>query len=204
MQNKAQAVVISGGIVGCAILYHLVKGGWKDVVLLERKQLAAGSTWRAAAGFHALNGDPNIAKLKAYAVKMYDRAEHLTDRHIGLQRAGGPRKAQDPVVARPFAEPWWGRRRRGRKIGERTLRLSGPPAWSQPVCSPPGSPCSTATPRVCLRPMPGPSPRQGRCRARERNETSDIRIRSRFPVQFCGAETRLTKLSSYFDEADKD
>jgi dimethylglycine dehydrogenase len=45
------------------VLYHLTKAGWSDVVLLERKQLTAGSTWHAAGGMHTLNGDPNVARL---------------------------------------------------------------------------------------------------------------------------------------------
>ncbi len=47
METHARVVVIGGGVTGCAILYHLAKAGWKDVVLLERKELTAGSTWHA-------------------------------------------------------------------------------------------------------------------------------------------------------------
>ena len=56
MKSSAQAVVIGGGVVGASVLYHLTKAGWTDVVLLERKQLTAGSTWHAAGGMHTLNG----------------------------------------------------------------------------------------------------------------------------------------------------
>ncbi len=52
MKNKAQVVVIGGGVVGAGTLYHLAKKGWTDVVLLERKDLTSGSTWHAA-GFVA-------------------------------------------------------------------------------------------------------------------------------------------------------
>ena len=44
--------VIGGGIVGCSVLNHLVKHGWKEVVLLERPELTSGSTWHAAGGMH--------------------------------------------------------------------------------------------------------------------------------------------------------
>jgi glycine/D-amino acid oxidase-like deaminating enzyme len=43
-----QVVIIGGGVIGCSIAYHLTKLGWKDVVLLERAQLTAGTTWHAA------------------------------------------------------------------------------------------------------------------------------------------------------------
>ena len=60
MKSSAQVVVVGGGVVGASVLYHLTKAGWTDVVLLERKQLTAGSTWHAAGGMHTLNGDPNV------------------------------------------------------------------------------------------------------------------------------------------------
>ena len=68
MKTTAQVVVIGGGVVGCSVLYHLTKKGWKDVLLLERDQLTSGSTWHAAGGFHTLNGDPNVAMLQSYTV----------------------------------------------------------------------------------------------------------------------------------------
>ncbi len=46
--QRAQVVVIGGGVIGTSIAYHLTKLGITDVVLLERKELTAGTTWRAA------------------------------------------------------------------------------------------------------------------------------------------------------------
>ena len=54
MKTQTQVVVIGGGVVGCSVLYHLTKAGWHDVVLVERDQLTAGSTWHAAGGFSAI------------------------------------------------------------------------------------------------------------------------------------------------------
>jgi dimethylglycine dehydrogenase len=61
MKYETQVVVIGGGIVGVAVLYHLALLGWSDVVLVERRQLTAGSTSHAAVGAHSLNGSPVIA-----------------------------------------------------------------------------------------------------------------------------------------------
>ena len=44
LPTKARAVIIGGGVAGCSVAYHLAKQGWKDVVLLERKQLTSGTT----------------------------------------------------------------------------------------------------------------------------------------------------------------
>ena len=43
MKSHARVVVIGGGIVGVSTLYHLVKRGWTDVVLVEKTELTAGS-----------------------------------------------------------------------------------------------------------------------------------------------------------------
>ena len=46
MRDRAQAVVIGGG-VGGAVLYWLTKLGWSDVVLVERADLTSGSTFHS-------------------------------------------------------------------------------------------------------------------------------------------------------------
>ena len=46
--SHARAAVVGGGIVGCSVAYHLAKLGWRDVVLLERRELSCGTTWHAA------------------------------------------------------------------------------------------------------------------------------------------------------------
>ena len=70
MKSSYQAVVIGGGVVGASVLYHLSKFGWTDIALLERSELTAGSTWHAAAGFHALNRDPNVAAIQGYTINL--------------------------------------------------------------------------------------------------------------------------------------
>lgn len=47
LKEDAEVVVIGGGALGTSIAYHLAKGGIKDVVLLEKTELTAGSTWHA-------------------------------------------------------------------------------------------------------------------------------------------------------------
>lgn len=89
MKSTARVVVIGGGVVGCSVLYHLTKAGWKDVVLVERDILTSGSTWHAAGGFHTLNGDPNVAKLQGYTIALYDELEKISGQACGLHRSGG-------------------------------------------------------------------------------------------------------------------
>ena len=89
MKSHTQVVVIGGGVVGCSVLYHLTRAGWRDVVLVERDQLTSGSTWHAAGGFHTLNGDPNVAKLQGYTIGLYDELEKISGQSCGLHRSGG-------------------------------------------------------------------------------------------------------------------
>ena len=89
MKEQSRVVVIGGGIVGAAVLYHLTKLGWSDVVLVERKQLTAGSTWHAAGGFHAMNSDPNVARLQAYGISVYREVEEISGQDVGMHVAGG-------------------------------------------------------------------------------------------------------------------
>jgi len=89
MKTHAQVVVIGGGIVGCSVLYHLTTLGWRDVVLCERKELTAGSTWHSAGAFHALNSDAAMSRLQAYGVGLYPKLQTLSGQDIGLHYTGG-------------------------------------------------------------------------------------------------------------------
>ncbi len=96
MKSHVQVVIIGGGIVGTSILYHLTKFGWKDVLLIERKELTSGSTWHAAGGFHAQNDDPTIAGLQGYTIRLYKEIEAESGQNIGMHMTGGVSLATTP------------------------------------------------------------------------------------------------------------
>ena len=89
MKSPVRVAVIGGGVVGCSVLYHLVKHGWKDVALIERSELTAGSTWHAAGGMHTFNSDPNVAKLQDYTLKVYQEIEEASGQSCGIHLTGG-------------------------------------------------------------------------------------------------------------------
>jgi len=89
MKTNVRVVVIGGGVVGASVLYHLTKLGWKDVQLLERAELTSGSTWHAAGGMHTVNGDPNVAKLQQYTIKLYNEIERISGQSCGMHVTGG-------------------------------------------------------------------------------------------------------------------
>ncbi|MEM7067239.1 MAG: FAD-dependent oxidoreductase [Pseudomonadota bacterium] len=86
--TKASAVVIGGGVAGCSVAYHLAKLGWKDVVLLERKQLTCGTTWHAAGLIAQLRATKNMTKLAKYSQELYGTLEEETGVATGFKRVG--------------------------------------------------------------------------------------------------------------------
>src|SRR3989304_6258354 len=86
--SPAQAVVIGGGIVGCSVAYHLTKRGWRDVVLLERKQLTSGTTWHAAGLVTQLPATYNMSMLAKYSAELFPELERLTGLGTGFRRPG--------------------------------------------------------------------------------------------------------------------
>ncbi len=96
MKSQYRVVVIGGGVVGSSVLYHLAKLGWTDVVMLERRRLASGSSWHAAGGIHALNADPNMAALQAYTIDLLSEIEKESGQNIGLHMTGGLTLAGTP------------------------------------------------------------------------------------------------------------
>ena len=86
--TRARAVVIGGGIAGCSVLYHLAKQGWKDIVLLERKQLTCGTTWHAAGLIAQLRATQNMTRLAKYSQELYGDLEKETGVATGFKRCG--------------------------------------------------------------------------------------------------------------------
>ena len=86
--TKARAVIIGGGVIGCSVAYHLAKLGWKEVVLLERKQLTSGTTWHAAGLIAQLRASANMTKLAKYSQELYGNLEAETGVATGFKRCG--------------------------------------------------------------------------------------------------------------------
>ncbi len=88
MPSHARVVIIGGGVIGCSVAYHLAQQGWKDVVLLERKQLTSGTTWHAAGLIAQLRATANMTKLAKYSQELYGNLEAETGVATGFKRVG--------------------------------------------------------------------------------------------------------------------
>ncbi|MGV9237599.1 NAD(P)/FAD-dependent oxidoreductase [Streptomyces nigra] len=88
MTAHASAVVVGGGVIGTGIAYHLARAGVPDVVLVERDELASGSTSKAAGGVRAQFSDELNIRLGARSLAAFARFEQDTGYDIGLHRVG--------------------------------------------------------------------------------------------------------------------
>ena len=88
LPQAAKAVIIGGGVVGCSVAYHLAKLGWKDILLLERKQLTCGTTWHAAGLIAQLRATQNMTRLAKYSQELYTQLEAETGVATGFRQNG--------------------------------------------------------------------------------------------------------------------
>ena len=86
--DRADIVIIGGGIVGCSVAYHLTARGVTDVVLLERRELTSGTTWHAAGLVPQLRATKNLTQLAKYTGDLYERLEEETGFATGFRRNG--------------------------------------------------------------------------------------------------------------------
>jgi dimethylglycine dehydrogenase len=93
MRTHARVVVIGGGVVGVSTLYHLTRKGWSDVVLLERSELTAGSTWHAAGLLPLFNMSYTVGQLHKYSVDLYKRLPAETGQEVSFHVTGNLRLA---------------------------------------------------------------------------------------------------------------
>ncbi|MFW6121240.1 MAG: NAD(P)/FAD-dependent oxidoreductase, partial [Petrotogales bacterium] len=73
MMNKASVVIIGGGIIGTSIAYHLCKNGIKDIVLLEKDYLSAGSTGRCGGGIRQQWSERANVRLAMRSVELFQK-----------------------------------------------------------------------------------------------------------------------------------
>ncbi|KAG5834288.1 hypothetical protein ANANG_G00259960 [Anguilla anguilla] len=96
-KDTAETVVIGGGCVGVSLAYHLAKAGMKDVVLLEKSELTAGSTWHAAGLTTYYHPGINLKKVHYNSIKLYEKLEEETGQAVGFHQPGSIRIASSAV-----------------------------------------------------------------------------------------------------------
>lgn len=90
-----RAIVIGGGVMGTALLYHLALQGWTDTCLLEKGELASGSTWHAAGQITHSTSSYGLAVMTRYGTKLYAELETRTGQPVSWHKCGSLRLAYD-------------------------------------------------------------------------------------------------------------
>ena len=94
MKDQAQIVIIGGGIVGAHIAYHLAKMGRKDVVLIEKGEIASGELSHAAGLVTQFATSQTLMKFRKYSIELYSELG-LFD-HVGsLRVASSPEQLKE-------------------------------------------------------------------------------------------------------------
>ena len=96
LPERADIVVIGGGVIGLSVACHL---GWRDagdVVLLEANQLTSGTSWHAAGIIGPLRASMNLTRLSVYAIETFQQLEAETGQSTGYRQTGGLWLAQTP------------------------------------------------------------------------------------------------------------
>ncbi len=91
--QHARVVIVGGGIMGCSLLYHLVREGWNDSVLIEKAELTSGSTWHAAGQITHSLGNYVIARMAGYGIELYQSLEEETGQSVTFHKCGSLRMA---------------------------------------------------------------------------------------------------------------
>ncbi len=87
LPSQSPVVIIGGGICGVSTLYHLAKRG-VAAVLIERKQLASGTTWHAAGIVGQLRDSAAQTELGKYTAKLFQELEVETGQGTGYKQNG--------------------------------------------------------------------------------------------------------------------
>ncbi len=94
MRDHVSALIVGGGAVGAGIAYHLAHAGWRDVMLVERDELTAGSTWHAAGLLPYFNMNYATTHIHDRSIRLYKVLEAETGLNPGFSVVGNLRLAQ--------------------------------------------------------------------------------------------------------------
>jgi len=88
MRKTADAVVVGGGIIGASVAHFLTKLGYGDVVLVDKRRLAGGSTQYSAAHVRQHYTNEVAIRLAVRAAAMFADAEPELGGDVGFVQDG--------------------------------------------------------------------------------------------------------------------
>jgi sarcosine oxidase subunit beta len=88
LPRTAEVVIIGGGVVGCSIAYHLARRGMRDVLVLERDQVGAGTTSKAAGGIRGQFPTETEIRFSLESIRVFERFEEEFGIDPGYRKIG--------------------------------------------------------------------------------------------------------------------
>ncbi|HYF11328.1 MAG TPA: FAD-dependent oxidoreductase, partial [Actinomycetota bacterium] len=88
LPDRAQVVIVGGGVIGSSVAYHLAGLGITDVLLLERHRIASGTSWHAAGLVARVRASHPMTELAGYGVDLYSRLQDETGVDVHLRPTG--------------------------------------------------------------------------------------------------------------------
>src|SRR4029450_2236815 len=120
LPGTASVVVIGGGVVGCSIAYHLARRGQRDVVVLERESVGAGTTSKAAGGIRSQFPTETEIRFSLEAIGVFERFAEEFGVDIGYRKIGYLFLISDPEDLAGYRERMALQRRLGVDVREIT------------------------------------------------------------------------------------
>ena len=120
LPRTASVVVVGGGVVGCSIAYHLARRGQRDVVVLEREAVGAGTTSKAAGGIRSQFPTETEIRFSLEAIGVFERFQEEFGADIGYRRIGYLFLISDPEDLAGYRERMALQRRLGIDVREIT------------------------------------------------------------------------------------
>lgn len=104
LPKQVEYAIIGGGVVGCAIAYHLTARGKRDVLILERGDLASQTTGQGAGLCGQLRLSVERVRLAMRSVRTFSRFRNETGHDIGWQGVGSLRLSTCDERDKEFVE----------------------------------------------------------------------------------------------------
>ena len=93
LPKYSRIIVIGGGVVGVSCLYHLAKSGLSNLLLIEKNELTAGSTWHAAGNVPTFSSSWAIMNMQRYSTELYRRLSNEVNYPMNYHVTGSVRLA---------------------------------------------------------------------------------------------------------------
>lgn len=76
---RGQVVIAGSGLIGNSVAYHLVENGWQDVVIIDRGNIADGTS-KSGSGMLGLFRPAHERKIVQYCIELYRKLQQKVNK----------------------------------------------------------------------------------------------------------------------------